>query len=184
MVKPISRRTTAISLALSLAAAGCGAAACPTAQPTAVATTATATVAPASPSFEAFATPILLDPCTLVTQAEADHLAGTPLASGVPSGSGGIATLCMWTGDPTGPLGQVEVYVGDGAKKFFDLDHDALKHPFTAVAGLGDEAWAEDNAVFFRKGTLWVGLHLVRLNDAAENAAALEDIARRIATRF
>jgi hypothetical protein len=125
------------------------------------------------------------DPCSLVTQQEADQVAGTPLASGAPGGPlGQPPNLCTWLGDPTKPLGQVEVYVGDGAQKFLEIDRDTLKHTFRTVAGLGDEGWAEDNAVFFRMDTLWIGLHLVRLNDPAANAAALEELARRMATRI
>jgi hypothetical protein len=173
--------------AIAIAACGGGG---PTAAPTVAATlaalaTPAVTEAPATPTLPPLPTQVVVDPCFLVMQDEADQVAGTPLASGIPSGPAGQPpTLCMWTGAPTGPLGQVEVYVGDGAKKFLDIDKDTLKHEFAPIAGLGDEAWAEADAVFFRKGAVWVGLHLVRLNDPTANAAALELLARRIATRF
>jgi hypothetical protein len=174
--------TVALGLAL-LVLTGCAGTAASVAAPTTVVTAPT-TVAPPTDTPAPLATAVSLDPCALISQQEADQLAGTPTASGVPSGPNGTSTLCMWTGDPSGPLGQVEVYVGDGAKKFLDIDKDTLHHPFAAVAGLGDEAWAEDNAIFFRKGDVWIGLHLVRLNDAAANAKPLETLARLIASRF
>ncbi len=60
----------------------------------------------------------------------------------------------------------MEIDVGDGAKKAYDIDATVLKHTFQPVPGLGDEAYAEDGTVFFRKGDTWVAIHIVRLDDA------------------
>jgi hypothetical protein len=89
----------------------------------------------------------------------------------------------MYTGPSSGPTAQVEAYIGDGAKKFYDIDRD-LGHEFKALEGIGDEAQLEDGAVFVRKGTVWVAIRLVRLNDPKENEKPLEDIARKVADRF
>lgn len=143
---------------------------------------------PATPSANptASATPTALDlttidPCQVVTKADAEALARTPLFAGVP----GIPDepSCTYNAPVTGPLAQVSVYIGPGAKKTLDVDR-ALKHRFVRVAGIADEALEETNAIFLRKGDLWVALELVRLNDAATNRRPLERLARTIAARL
>lgn len=114
--------------------------------------------------------------CELVTDEEAEVLAATPLDAPVPS-----AESCRWTGPVTGPLAQVEIYVGDGAKKIFDIDQ-TLEHEFVPVAGIGDEAHAEDGAIFFSVSGRWVAIRLVGLGDSA--AARLEALARAVADRM
>lgn len=151
---------------------------------------ATATLAPATPSAAmptdtpADSTlPPPIDPCSLISQSEANALAGAPLGAGIASGNP-VPTECMWTAPPTASVGQVQIDVGDGAKKSYDIDHDALKHDFTTVPGLGDEAYAESDAIFFRSGTTWVAIHLVLLNDPAQNAARLVTLAKLVAGRI
>lgn len=119
-----------------------------------------------------------LDACELVTRAEAVALATTPLNAGVPA-----QDTCVYTGPVTGPTAQVEVAFGDGSKKFLDIDR-TLGHEFRALPGVGDEAWAESGTVFVRKGTVWASVNLVRLNDPAENKAALEKVAAIVAGRL
>jgi len=75
------------------------------------------------------------------------------------------------------------VYIGPGAKKTLDVERE-LKHRFVRVAGIADDALEETNAIFLRKGDLWVALELVRLNDAATNRRPLERLARTIAARL
>jgi hypothetical protein len=114
------------------------------------------------------------DPCTLLTQDEAGQLAGRTLQAGIASGPAGTPTMCQYTSDPNEPgVAQVTVQVGDGVKKYLDIDKDTLGHPFTQVDDLGDEAWQEDDAIFVRHGNLWIGITLVLLNDPAENAQPL-----------
>jgi hypothetical protein len=122
-------------------------------------------------------------PCELLPQAEAERLAGTPLQPGTESGSQTETITCTYGPLPTGRTAQVELYVGIGVKKYYDIDVQ-LGHKFWPIAGLGDEAHAEDNTVFFRKSTTWVGLRLVLLNDPAENRAPLEALARTVADRL
>lgn len=118
------------------------------------------------------------DPCSLISQDEADTLAGTPLDP-----PAAAAESCTYSGPVSGPLGQVEVYVGDGAKKFLDVERD-LGHELRPLDGVGDEAYAGEETTFVRRGFLWVAIHLVRLNDPAENAGPLEDIIRAVADRI
>ena len=122
-----------------------------------------------------------IDACQVVTKADAEALARTPLLAGVR----GIPDepSCVYNAPVTGPLAQVSAYIGPGAKKTLDVDR-ALKHRFTRVTGIADEALEEPNAIFIRKGELWVALELVRLNDPAANRLPLERLARVIATRL
>jgi Protein of unknown function (DUF3558) len=188
MEKPMTRfvrRNNAVLLA-ALVLSGCGGATAPTPTgPTAAPATATAVPPTKAPTEPPMATQVVIDPCSLLTQQEADALAGTPLETGAPQGPAGAAPYsCLWTFDPTGPTGQVEVYLGENAKKILDIDRDTLGHEFVAVPGIGDEAWAETNAIFVRKGTTWIAILLVRLNDPSENEQPLIEAARRLAERF
>jgi hypothetical protein len=123
-------------------------------------------------------------PCALLIQSEAETLAGTPLEAGTESGEGDDKTLCQYVGPATGPLAQVQLLVGDGAKKALDIDRDILQHSFTTSSGVGDEAYAEDDTVFLRKGDTWVSVGLARLNEPAENADRLKAAAGEIAARL
>ena len=139
----------------------------------------TATTAPVTT-----AAPKAPDPCALLTKQDAEALTGIGLQAGVPGGPNGTVTSCTYTSPPTGETAQVTVTVGDGAKKIYDIDHDTLKHDFAPVAGVGDEAWEESDAVFVRKGQTWVALNLVRLNDASANRAPLETALKLVASRL
>jgi hypothetical protein len=77
----------------------------------------------------------------------------------------------------------VEIVVGDGAKKTLDIDRD-LGHTFTSPSGIGDEAYAEDYAIFVRAWGVWVSIHLVSLDDAANSGAGLQSLARTVVTRL
>jgi len=123
-----------------------------------------------------------VDPCTLITQDEANLLAGEQLQPGVSAGH--PVDSCEWDAPPTASVAQLRIDIGDGAKKQYDIDHDTLNHAFTTVPGLGDEAYAEDDAIFFRRGVTWVAIHLVLLNAPAQNAAALVSLAKTVAGRI
>lgn len=115
------------------------------------------------------------DPCTLLTQDEADQLGGRALQPAVSSGPPGEPTMCQFTSDPEEPgIAQVTVQVGDGVKKYLDIDKDTLGHAFDQLSELGDEAWLEENAIFVRKGDLWIGITVVLLNDPVENVEPLK----------
>jgi hypothetical protein len=141
----------------------------------------------ATPSSAASSTPAAIpDACSLLTPAEAAAAATTPLMPPVAAGTGdsGKATLCQFTGPTTGPTAQVEVYVGDGAKKQLDIERVTLKHTFTTVAGVGDQCVQEDNWIFVEKNGVWASIHLVRLNDAAQNVAPLQTAIKALAARL
>jgi hypothetical protein len=134
----------------------------------------------AEPSADA--TVVLPDPCKLLTQDEADTLAGEKLGAQLPEGD--PPTNCVWPAPLTGHVAQVEVGVGDGAKKFLDIDKDVLGHDFAQVPNLGDEAWVEDDTVFVRTGDLWFSLHLVGYAGTSEYRPKLEALAQTILGRI
>ncbi|GAB3532842.1 hypothetical protein GCM10027575_77640 [Phytohabitans suffuscus] len=121
-----------------------------------------------------------VDPCALVSKAEAEELAGLKLQDAVPS-----PESCSYTTPPTGTTGQVEVYVGDGAKKQYDIELQ-LGHEYAPVSGAGDEAYSYQDglSVFVNKGGVWTALHLVRIDDPAKYRPALEELARTMSTRY
>ncbi|SBT51888.1 hypothetical protein [Micromonospora narathiwatensis] len=120
----------------------------------------------------------LPDACSLVRKPEAEKLAGTGLDD-----AQAVQDTCTYTAPVTGPTGQVEVYVGDGAKKYLDIERD-LGHEVRPLSGVGDEAYATLEGFFINKGGVWVAVRLVRLNDPAENRQALEALARTVGTRM
>lgn len=122
-----------------------------------------------------------VDPCSLIQQAEAEQLVGGKL--GDPQPAGNPPVRCVWPTLPTGETRQVELDYGDGAKKSYDVDNTILHHKFTAVPGIGDQAFAEDDAIFFTKNGTWVAIHVVLLNDPAQNAAGLVTLAKIVAAR-
>jgi hypothetical protein len=122
--------------------------------------------------------PDTINPCHLVTKAEADTVAGTKTLPPVR-----VRSLCTFATPTTGAVGQLEVYVGDGAKQQFDIDKIKLQHAFTKVAGIGDEAWAEDANMFFRVGGIWVSLRVTRL-DSVDTAPLLKQLAAIVVGRL
>jgi hypothetical protein len=166
-----------VACLMVLVAAGCAKANAPAsaAQPK-PSTPAATTSSSADPGAEAAT--LSPDPCALVTKKEAEKIAGTALNEPVH-----IRDTCTYTGPVTGPTAQVEVFVGDGAKKFLDVER-SLGHDVKAVAGVGDEAYMEDYAVFLRKGTVWVSIHLVRLDDPAAFRKPMQDQAAVITSRI
>ncbi|GIG41194.1 DUF3558 family protein [Cellulomonas phragmiteti] len=146
----------------------------PAVTPAAVATTAAASVAPepAGP----------LQPCELVTRAEAEALARTPLLDGIRAGGDDDAT-CTYPGPTDGPVAQVEVFVGPGAEKYLDVER-ALGHVLEEVPGIGDEAHQEPGAIFVRQGTTWAAVRLVRLDDKAQYVEPMRELARTLVTRL
>jgi hypothetical protein len=171
-------------LIVGLIAAGCaastgGSVAGTPAAPSAVAAVATPMASP-TPEPSPSPTPPV-DPCTLITQEEADQAAGLKLQT--PDPPGAPRTRCVWATPHLGPVAQLEIDVGDGAKKQYDIDNTVLKHDFTRVPDLGDEAYAEFGAIFFRKGDTWISLHLLRL-DAPDTGPDLVRLARLAAGRI
>jgi hypothetical protein len=175
-----ARHLPAALLAVLFALSACGDGGTPAAEqpaPPAQSTDAEAAPESAAPSEPAAAPKV--DPCAVITGAEAAKLAGTKLDAPVAA-----AEACTWTGPVTGPTAQVEVYVGDGAKKMLDIEQQ-LSHKIVPLSGIGDEAWLDTTAceVFWQKSGQWVAIRLVRLNDPAENLKPMEDLARTAAGR-
>jgi hypothetical protein len=115
--------------------------------------------------------PTLPDPCSLVSQAQATAVVVIPLLGATRAGSGDDQ-YCQYGADPSGPVAQVEVFVGAGAKKILDLDKDTLQHEFTTLSGVGDEAYLEPGTLFLRKGTIWVAVEAVVLDTPPEQVQA------------
>jgi hypothetical protein len=173
-----------LGLLAAVVVAACSGAAATAVPPTQAppAATPVATAAPTATDVPLETTAPLPDPCKLVTQDEADTLAGVKLGAPLPAGD--PPTNCVWPTPTTGSVAQVEVDVGDGAKKFLDIDKDTLAHAFTQVSGLGDEAWQESDTIFVRTGTLWFSLHLVKLDSAPTDQANMVILARTILGRI
>jgi hypothetical protein len=184
LIAPPARRLSVgylvAGVAIVCSVAACTSASTPTPTPTATLPT-NSMAASASPTELASPSAVSFDACELVTKAEAETLAGTPVDPG--QAGNPSEPSCTYTAPPTGPLGQVQVFVGAGAKKTLDIDRE-LQHEFTEVRGIGDEAWEENNAIFFRSGTTWVAIELVRLNDPAENQEPLESLAKIVVVRI
>jgi hypothetical protein len=141
-------------------------------------------VAASAAGSEVASLPPAIDPCKLLTRAEASTLAGVMLNPATAAGAGGVQTLCQYTSDPNGPTAQVEIIVGDGAKKELDIDRDTLGHKFTTVSGIGDEADQEDGNIFIREGANWVDINLVLLNDPAQDVLPMQTAAKLVAARL
>ena len=118
-----------------------------------------------------------VEPCALVTKAEAERLAGTALQDPTPVGD-----TCTYTAPPSGPTRQVEVFTGRSGKAYFDAER-ILRKP-EPLPGIGDEAFIADHEVFLNKSGFWVSIHLVSLDDPAKTRQPLEDLARKVADRI
>ena len=126
------------------------------------------------------------DACSLLTQAQAQAIASTPLQKPTRAGvnSAGAAVMCQWVGLTNGPTAELEVYVGDGAAQQLHIDRDNLKHTFTMIPGIGDQCLQEDGFIFVEKNGLWVSIHLVRLNDPKLNVKPMQTGAAEIAAEL
>jgi hypothetical protein len=123
-----------------------------------------------------------LDVCLLFPQTDAETLVGTPLDPG--QAGNPTNPSCTYNGPTSGPTAQVTVYVGDGAKKTYDIDK-SLGHAFNMAPGVtADEAWEEDDAIFFRKGSTWAQIAMVLLNDPSQNRVPLEQAAQTLVSRL
>lgn len=174
------RALLAAALVLAGATAACSSASDAEEAPPASLPLVTSEAAPEVAPSAAAPSPSAVDACALVTKAEAEKLAGLALQDAVPS-----PQSCAYTAPPTGTTGQVEVYIGDGAKKQYDIELQ-LGHELTPFSGAGDEAYiyVDGLTVYVNKGGVWASLHLVRLDEPAKYRAALEDLARTMSTRY
>ncbi len=141
------------------------------------------TTAATEATTTATTTPAKLDSCALVPLAQAEALIGTTLQTGMHVSTTDVDS-CTYPGVPTGPTAQVEVFIGAGAKTYYDDDNNVLHHTFTNVPGLGDESHEEGYTIFFRKGTIWVALRLTSLDDWSTFKARAESLAKNLATQI
>ncbi|MFI8181189.1 hypothetical protein ACIF70_11780 [Actinacidiphila glaucinigra] len=118
------------------------------------------------------------DPCALVTQAEAERLAGTALKPGQD-----LEGTCAYTAPESGPTAQVEVFAGEPGKNYYDAER-GLGHELKPLDGIGDEAWLEDGSVFLRASGQWVAIRLVRNEEPSRFDRPLEELARTVAGRL
>jgi hypothetical protein len=145
-----------------------------TAAPATDAATTTAPAAPAAPP----------DPCKLVSQTQAAALVQTPVQPAVEAGSP-PDQMCQYTGPTSGPVAQVEIFVGDGAKKSLDIDRDNLHHTFTTLSGIGDEAYLEADEVFLRKSATWIEVDVVDLDTPPDQIqSGLQTMAQQIVAKL
>ncbi len=178
------RGATAIGVIVIFLVSACGGTSHKPTITTPVTTTPSGTDAPTTTAAAIAAPSPPPDPCSLVSQADAQALAQTPLQAAVKSGSP-PDELCQYTGPPTGPTAQVEIFVGDGAKKSLDIDRDTLQHPFTTLTGIADEAYLEDSNIFLRKGDVWVQVNVVLLDLPADQVqSGLQTMAKKIASEL
>ena len=119
-----------------------------------------------------------IDPCSLVTKSEADGVAGVRTRPPVRA-----LGLCTFATPTSGAVGQLEVLVGDGVKKYYDIDKTNLGHEFRDIAGLADEAHLEDGVIFVRAGEVWFALRVTRL-DSVDTGPALTKLARVVLGRL
>ncbi|QWT22882.1 DUF3558 domain-containing protein [Subtercola sp. PAMC28395] len=180
------RRTPIILAGALLAAAVSAVSGCSTTptlsqQQSLPAATTAAAAAEQTPTPSAQPLAKIVDVCTLIDQQSAETLVGTPLDT--PDAGNPDNPSCTYNSPTTGPTAQVNAYAGDGAKKTYDIDV-TLGHTFTDVPGLGDEAHAEDNAIFARVGSTWLSLSIVLLNDPSENTAALQTAMATMVSRL
>lgn len=72
------------------------------------------------------------------------------------------------------------------AVRFADRNQRGTCGSLHAESGMRYQALQrpESNAIFFRSGTTWVAIELVRLNDPAENRERLEALARIVVVRI
>ncbi|SNS63553.1 hypothetical protein [Actinacidiphila glaucinigra] len=137
---------------------------------------------PAAPSGQPSASPpggtADGDPCALVTQQEAERLAGTALKPGQD-----LEGTCTYPAPESGPTAQVEVFAGESGKNYYDAER-GLGHELKPLDGIGDEAWLEDGSVFLRVSGQWVAIRLVRNEEPSRFDKPLEELARTVAGRL
>ncbi|MCB0995838.1 MAG: hypothetical protein KDB21_12145 [Acidimicrobiales bacterium] len=181
-------RRLAGSLLLLSALAGCGSSIDLASEPTTPTETPEDTVSTVEstptvpPTLVPPTVPPQLHACDLVTQADADGAAATPLDPGIAADNSDVS-VCTFTGPVDGPTAQIEVYVGSGAEKIYEVDVQ-LGHEFDDVTGLGDEAYEEDFNIFVRVRTTWIAIRLVRLDDAENYRQNLRDLAAAVIARL
>jgi hypothetical protein len=123
-----------------------------------------------------------INPCELVTKEEAEAILGIPVEE-AREATGSETRSCTYHAPVTGPVGKVDVYVGQGAANILGVNRDLLSHGFTEVDNLGDEAYEKPFEFYFRRDHLWFFIGVVRLVPADQIQDAVEEAARRAESR-
>jgi len=176
------RTLTATTVAAAFAVSGCSSSK-PPARPPSTPSLASTAAPPAAVSTAQAAAPTLPDPCSLLTKAEAEQLAGVTMQPGDDTVARDPATdvgSCTYDAAVTGPSGSVNVFDQLGVPHAMEVDR-AIHHKFRSVAGIGDEALEEpeNQSIFIRKGQMWIYVEA-----SNSTPASLEKAARLIAGRL
>ena len=126
----------------------------------------------------------LPDACRLLSQAEAEAMAGAKLGPGSDTPARDPATddaSCTYNSPPTGTSASVSVFVQVARPHALDVDK-SLNHKFRTVPGIGDQTLEEpENAsIFIHKGQLWVFLN----SSFGATPKAMEIAAAKVAARL
>jgi len=176
------RVVTAGALFVSVAVCACSKSSPAKVQASTRSTSVAAVTEPASSASSA--APVSLpDPCSLLTKAEAEKLAGVRMQPGDDTQARDPATdvgSCTYDAVFTGPSGSVDIFDQVGMPHAMQVDR-AIHHKFRAVPGIGDQTLEEpeNESIFIRKGQVWVYLEA-----SNSTPATLEASARLIASRL
>jgi hypothetical protein len=113
------------------------------------------------------------DPCTLITREEAAKVIGEADSSAIAPGGQPGERSCGYASTASGKLVTVAVWPTDQAA--FDKLRSSAG-TVTAVAGVGDSAFAAPNALYARKGKLAVNVFVAGITPAATANAALSGL--------
>lgn len=135
--------------ALALAIAACGGASAPPVTPAAQPAGATAVAAAAATPSGGAQAGSQVDPCSLVTKAEAEALAGSPVSMerGDLPGPPGEGLFCKYIASNSDEL-EVRSVPGRGDYDNDRKSSDGFGNQPIDVPGIGDEAWADRGQLF------------------------------------
>jgi hypothetical protein len=135
---------------------------------------------PAAPTIDLAS----VDPCELVTKEEAEVILGLGVDEPTRRELTDTRT-CTYYAPPTGPVGKVDVFVGQGAENVLNFNRDLLSHEFTEITDIdADEAYEKPFEYYIRKADLWVVILVVRIVPAEQVQDRIGLAARRAASRF
>jgi hypothetical protein len=97
--------------------------------------------------------------CKLLTRTEAKAVTGVSMQPAIRG-----RTSCTYNGYPTGPAAQVSIFVSPTVPRTLLVDRQ-LGHKFSTVPRLGDQALEEQWNIFVRKGSVWIAIALVRIDE-------------------
>jgi hypothetical protein len=150
----------ALVVVVTLSACSAGGAAAPAGDASHATSKTTTKAAPKAKTIDV----TTLKMCDIFPQDAAEKLVASPLTPG-DFVADSTQPSCTYNFDPTkDPTAQATFAVGPGALNTYNIDTN-IGHEFTDVPGLGDEAHLERQTIFWRTGTLWAEIGMVRLVD-------------------